>query len=159
MNAAHCTDARAFVAGLAVSLFSGLAFGADGGNAALTSAGKEIVFAARPVVAEHWYANFGYYAASSKNPYFATDKLYRNGAKLYRLSLANNRLTTLLDDPQGGIRDLQVHYDGRKTITCTRSSATAAVCGSSPTGRLTTSSRLTCRMEGSSSSPAGRGDG
>ncbi len=85
---------------------------------------KEIVFAARPVVGEHWYANFGYYAASSDKPYFGTNKLYRDGAKLYRLNLADKRLATLLDDPQGGIRDPQVHYDGGRILFAYRKGGT-----------------------------------
>ena len=88
------------------------------------SGDKEIVFAARPVVGEHWYANFGYYAASSDKPYFGTNKLYRDGAKLYRLNLADKRLATLLDDPQGGIRDPQVHYDGGKILFAYRKGGT-----------------------------------
>jgi hypothetical protein len=84
----------------------------------------EIIFAARPVVGEHWYANFGYYAAASVKPYFSTAKLYRDGAKLYRLNLAENRLTTLLDDPRGGIRDPQVHYDGKKVLFAYRKGGT-----------------------------------
>jgi hypothetical protein len=85
---------------------------------------KEIVFAARRVVDEHWYANFGYYAASSTNPYFRTDKLYRDGARLYRLNLASKRLITLLDDPLGGIRDPQVHYDGSRILFAYRKGGT-----------------------------------
>ncbi|MBI5385577.1 MAG: discoidin domain-containing protein [Verrucomicrobia bacterium] len=88
------------------------------------SGAKEIVFAARRVVGEHWYANFGYYAAASKKPYFGTEKLYRDGAKLYRLNLENRQLATLLDDPQGGIRDPQVHYDGRKILFAYRQGGT-----------------------------------
>lgn len=85
-------------------------------NRAIQSGTTDIVFAARPVVNEHWYANFGYYAAKSRKPYFGTDKLYRDGAKLYRLNLQTGDFTTLLDDPLGGIRDPQVHYDGRKIL-------------------------------------------
>jgi hypothetical protein len=83
----------------------------------LTRSGlTDIILAARPVVGEHWYANFGYYAAESKKPYFGTDKLYLDGAKLYRFNLQTGYFTTLLDDPQGGIRDPQVHYAGKKIL-------------------------------------------
>jgi hypothetical protein len=74
---------------------------------------SEIVFAVRKVVGEHWYANFGYYANDREYSHFGNaNKLYRDGARLCRLNLDTRRLTVLLDDPQGGIRDPQVHYDG-----------------------------------------------
>ncbi|MBI2928738.1 MAG: hypothetical protein HYY24_24000 [Verrucomicrobia bacterium] len=73
---------------------------------------EEIVFAARGVnqTDGHWYANFGYYAADPKR------KAYGIGGKLYRLNLRTRQLTTLLADPQGGVRDPQVSYDGRKVL-------------------------------------------
>jgi hypothetical protein len=77
---------------------------------------REIIFAARPVLGEHWYANFGYYAAYVERPYFGTHQAYREGAKLYRLNLADGKLTALLADPRGGIRDPQVHYDAHKIL-------------------------------------------
>ena len=78
---------------------------------------KEVVFAARKVVGEHWYANFAYYAAD------ASRKLYRPGARLCRLDLRTRRATTILDDPEGGIRDPQVSYDGRKVLFSYRKGA------------------------------------
>jgi hypothetical protein len=72
----------------------------------------EIVFAARKVnpTDGHWYANFGYYAHDPSR------KAYRDGTKLYRLNLRTRELTTILADRAGGIRDPQVHYDGRKIL-------------------------------------------
>jgi len=72
----------------------------------------EIVFAARaPNPTDgHWYANFGYYAADPNR------KAYAKGGKLYRLELRTGKLTTIFADPAGGIRDPQVHYDGRKIL-------------------------------------------
>jgi hypothetical protein len=74
----------------------------------------EIVFAVRfsgsPSNDGHWYANFGYYGPD------AGRKAYGEGARLCRLNLKTARLTTLLDDPRGGVRDPQVGYDGRKII-------------------------------------------
>ena len=66
----------------------------------------------------HWYANIGYYAHDSNR------KAWREGAKLCRLSLASGKLTTLLDDPRGGIRDPQVHYDGKKILFSYRKGGT-----------------------------------
>lgn len=78
---------------------------------------KEIVFAARKVIPEHWYANFGYYAADTGPSYFKnSNKLYRDGARLCRLNVDSGEVTTLLDDPAGGIRDPQVHYDGQRIL-------------------------------------------
>ena len=96
----------------------------NGSNGATRLGVQDVVFAARSVIGEHWYANFGYYAAASRTPYFGTDKLYRNGAKLYRLNLTTKQLTTLLIDSQGGIRDPQVHYDGRKIVFAYRKGGT-----------------------------------
>jgi hypothetical protein len=71
----------------------------------------EIVFAVRMVDRDgHWYANFGTW---SDNP---DRKLYHDGGKLCRMDLRTGRVTVLLEDPQGGVRDPQVHYDGRKIL-------------------------------------------
>ena len=77
----------------------------------------DIVFAVRKIIPEHWYANFGYYASDEGKSYFGNaNKLYRDGGRLCRLNLATRQATTLLDDPQGGVRDPQVHYDGKKIV-------------------------------------------
>jgi hypothetical protein len=71
----------------------------------------EIVFAARALGQDgHWYANFGYYAEDPQR------KAYTEGGKLYRLNLRTGKLTALLADAKGGMRDPQVHYDGKKVI-------------------------------------------
>ena len=77
---------------------------------------RELIFAARPVVGEHWYANFGYYAAQVGKSYFDTAKLYRDGARLYRFDLESGRLTTLFSTTRGGLRDPQIHYDAGKLV-------------------------------------------
>lgn len=72
---------------------------------------EQIVFAARqPGVGGHWYENFGCYV---QDP---THKLYRAGGRLCLLNLRTGKLTILLDDPRGSIRDPQVHYDARKIL-------------------------------------------
>ena len=121
---------------------------------------NDLVFAARRFneTDGHWYANIGYYAHD------ANRKAWREGGKLYRLNLATGKLTTLLDDPRGGVRDPQVHYDGRRSssaiakaarsnTTSMRSMPMAPACGSSPTAPTTTSSPPTCPTATSSSSP------
>jgi hydrazine synthase alpha subunit-like protein len=83
---------------------------------------EEIIFAARfsgsPTGDGHWYANIGYYA------FDANRKAYGEGGKLYRLNLKTGKLTTLLDDPRGGVRDPQVHYDARRILFSYRKGGT-----------------------------------
>ncbi|MCF6284490.1 MAG: hypothetical protein L3K26_04810 [Candidatus Hydrogenedentes bacterium] len=72
---------------------------------------EEIVFSLRkPGKDGHWYANFSYYA---EGPSRVT---YESGGKLLKYNLRSGETTVLLDDPAGGIRDPQVHYDGEKII-------------------------------------------
>ena len=71
----------------------------------------EMVFALRkPGKDGHWYANFGYFA---EGPERVT---YEPGGKLLKLHLRTGAVTTLLDDPLGGVRDPQVHYNGDKIV-------------------------------------------
>lgn len=81
---------------------------------------REVVFAARKMndTDGHWYANIGYYAHDPDR------KAWREGAKLYRWNLSSGQLTTLLDDPEGGIRDPQVSYDGTKILFSYRKGGT-----------------------------------
>ncbi|MDD4869179.1 MAG: discoidin domain-containing protein [Kiritimatiellae bacterium] len=81
----------------------------DAANRLVKYGAKEIILAARPIVGEHWYANFGYYA---ERP----DKLYRDGTKLYHLDIPGKKFSVLLEDSKGGIRDPQLSYDGTKIL-------------------------------------------
>ncbi|KPK41839.1 MAG: hypothetical protein AMK72_14850 [Planctomycetes bacterium SM23_25] len=81
---------------------------------------EHIVFAARQRGKDgHWYANFGYFAESDQR------LAYGDGGKLYRLNLKTGGLACLLDDPKGGVRDPQVHYDGKKILFSYRKGGTA----------------------------------
>lgn len=72
---------------------------------------EDLVFAVRQVDPEgHWYANFSYW---SNNP---NRKLYHPGGRLCRMNVASGEVQVLLDDPQGGVRDPQVHYDGKRLV-------------------------------------------
>ncbi len=72
---------------------------------------EEIIFARRqPGVGSHWYENFGYYAQDEDL------KVYGAHGSLCRLHVESGKLTVLLDDPAGSIRDPQVHYDGAKIL-------------------------------------------
>jgi hypothetical protein len=79
----------------------------------------EIVFAVRVSGHDHWYVNFGYYANEP-------DRLgYADGGRLCRLNLRTGTLKVLLDDPKGGVRDPQLHYDGKKILFSYRRGGTA----------------------------------
>lgn len=83
---------------------------------------REIVFAVRAVGQdEHWYANFGQYAPQSQ----CKTPLFMKGASLRVLDLDTGKQRMLLDDPDGGIRDPQVHYDGKKILFSYRPGGTA----------------------------------
>jgi len=93
---------------------------------------EDIVFAVRVPGTDHWYANFGYYAAPcqeyppQREPDGVTLRpIYRDGGRLCALNVRTGRVRTLLNDPQGSIRDPQVHYDGRKILFSYRKSGQA----------------------------------
>ncbi len=72
---------------------------------------EEIIFAVRQVDGDgHWYANFG------RNIIDPNRKYYHDGGRLCRLNLATGEVKTLLEDPQGGVRDPIVHYDAHKIL-------------------------------------------
>ncbi|MCX6954901.1 MAG: hypothetical protein NTV51_22315 [Verrucomicrobia bacterium] len=82
----------------------------------------ELVFALRkPNETDgHWYTNIGYYAHDPER------KAWREGGRLVRWHLGTGRTTTLLDDPRGGVRDPQLHYDGKKILFSYRRGGTEA---------------------------------
>jgi cytochrome c553 len=83
---------------------------------------SNLVFAVRKYIPEHWYGNFGYYAeAGEDSP--ESGKLYREGGRLCRLDLATRQAVTLLEDPRGGVRDPQVHYEAGRIIFSYRKGA------------------------------------
>ncbi|TWU65104.1 PD40 domain-containing protein [Crateriforma conspicua] len=71
----------------------------------------EIVFAERSLNYDgHWYANFGYYADDRDR------KAYGDLGRLAKLDVATGKVTILLDDPKGAVRDPVVHYDGQTIV-------------------------------------------
>jgi hypothetical protein len=83
----------------------------------------EIVFALRVPGRDHWYANFGYYSSPVREypPQRAPDgvrlpAIFQDGGRLCRFNLRSKKLMVLLEDPKGGVRDPQVHYDGQKIL-------------------------------------------
>jgi hypothetical protein len=79
---------------------------------------EAIVFAVRSVFSEHWYANFGYF---SPDP---APKCYGKGGRLCKLDLRTGKLTVLVEDLEGAVRDPAVHYDGRKIVFSFRKGGT-----------------------------------
>ncbi|NUQ60956.1 MAG: hypothetical protein HUU20_00600 [Pirellulales bacterium] len=70
----------------------------------------EVVFAVRTVLPEHWYANFGYFSPDDNH------KCYGQGGRLCKLDLKTGKLSLLLEDPEGAVRDPCVHYDGSRIV-------------------------------------------
>jgi len=91
----------------------------------------EIVFAERIPGRDHWYVTFGNYADHSEYPKNLGWKFqdgvywgYGEGCRLCRLNLRTGQLQTIIEDPKGGVRDPQVHYDGKKILFAYRKGGT-----------------------------------
>jgi len=80
---------------------------------------EEIVFATRGVGSDgHWYANFGYWAQDANRMMYGRPL----GGRLCKLNLRTGKVSTILDDPTGGVRDPQLGYDARKILFSYRKS-------------------------------------
>jgi hypothetical protein len=73
-------------------------------------AAEEVVFAVRQPKGPHWYENFGHFVTDENR------KAYGSLGRLCKLDLVTGELTVLLDDPEGGVRDPQVHYEGERIL-------------------------------------------
>ena len=72
---------------------------------------EEIIFVTREIYEDiHWYANISYYAADEE------DELYVKGAGLYKLHVQTGKVTPLIEDAEGTLRDPAVHYDGETIL-------------------------------------------
>ncbi len=72
----------------------------------------EVIFATRAFGPDsHYYANFGYYCFDPEQKVYS-----QGGGGLWRLNLRTGQKIALWEDPEGGIRDPQVHYDGQKVL-------------------------------------------
>ena len=58
----------------------------------------------------HWYENFGHTILDED------EKMYGARGRLCKWNMETGELTILLDDPEGGVRDPQVHYDGDRIL-------------------------------------------
>ena len=73
---------------------------------------EEIVFAVRGAGRDgHWYANFAYYARDERQTVYGT-----GGGKLCKLNVRTGKVTVLLEDAKGAVRDPQVHYDAKRIL-------------------------------------------
>lgn len=84
---------------------------------------QEIVFAVRVPGRDHWYVTFGNYSAPTREPVERAFKEqdgvlwgYGEGARLCKMNLRTGHVTVLLEDKQGGIRDPQLSYDGKRIL-------------------------------------------
>jgi hypothetical protein len=81
---------------------------------------REVVFAVRARGRDgHWYANFGYWSADPDRMMYGA-----GGGRLCKLDLRTRKLTILLDDPTGGVRDPCIDYDGRTVLFAYRKGGT-----------------------------------
>jgi hypothetical protein len=81
---------------------------------------REVVFAERnPCPDGHWYANFGYFF---DDPHRSASA---GGGRLLKLDVASGKVTVLLEDLKGSVRDPCVHYDARKILFSYRKGGTA----------------------------------
>jgi hypothetical protein len=80
---------------------------------------EDIIYAARPTGPDpHWYANISYYAEDENR------KTYVPGGRLCRMNLKTGKVTVLVNDPEGNIRDPHVHYSGQKILFSWRKGGT-----------------------------------
>ena len=92
---------------------------------------EEVVFAVRVPARDHWYVTFGNYADFSdpaqRLGFKKEDGVfwgYGEGGRLCALNLRTGKVRVLLDDPKGGVRDPQMHYDGQKILFSYRKGGT-----------------------------------
>ena len=92
---------------------------------------EEIVFAVRVPGHDHWYVTFGNYADFSEYPQKLAFKKedgvywgYGEGGRLCRMNLRTGKVTTILEDMKGGVRDPQLSYDGNKILFAYRKGGT-----------------------------------
>jgi mono/diheme cytochrome c family protein len=77
---------------------------------------REIIFAVRPHSDGHWYENFGGSDSKRIN--------WHDGTRLCRLNLQSGRVTAILDDAKGGIRDPHLSYDASTILFSYRKAGT-----------------------------------
>ncbi len=85
---------------------------------------EEVVFVTRLGYDDpHWYANIGYYCDDENHKAYAGNGK-PDESKLYKLSTKTGEVKVLMDGDGGGIRDPEVHYDGRTILFSYRKAGT-----------------------------------
>lgn len=91
----------------------------------------EIVFAQRVPGRDHWYGNFGHYCETESQYSNAALTIegdmryaFADGGRLCALNLRTGAIRVLFEDTQGGVRDPDVHYGGRKILFSYRKAGT-----------------------------------
>ena len=73
----------------------------------------EVLFAVRkPSIDGHWYASIAYYSTDQCRTTFPMN----SGGQLCIYHVKTKKVRTIFADPEGNIRDPQIHYDARKLI-------------------------------------------
>jgi hypothetical protein len=73
----------------------------------------EILFAVRkPSTDGHWYASIAYYSTDQCRTTFPMN----SGGKLCIYNVKTKKTRTIFEDPEGNIRDPQIHYDARRLV-------------------------------------------
>ena len=73
----------------------------------------EVLFAVRkPSIDGHWYANIAYYSTDQCQTTFPMN----SGGKLCIYNVKTKQVRTIFEDPEGNIRDPQIHYDAQKLV-------------------------------------------
>lgn len=74
---------------------------------------EEVLFAVRkPSIDGHWYANIAYYSTDQCKATFPMN----SGGKLCIYNVRTKKVRTIFEDPEGNIRDPQIHYDAQKLV-------------------------------------------
>jgi len=77
---------------------------------------EEVAFVTRLTYDDpHWYANIGYYCDDENHKAYAGNGK-PDESKLYKLNTKTGEVKVLLDGKGGGLRDPDVHYDGRTIL-------------------------------------------
>jgi hypothetical protein len=85
---------------------------------------EEIIFCTRARYDDpHWYANIGYYCDDENKKAYAGNGQPDVG-KLLKWNVRTGETTVLLDAKGGGVRDPQLHYDGKKILFSHRPNGT-----------------------------------
>lgn len=74
---------------------------------------EEILFAVRkPSIDGHWYANIAYYSTDQQKTTFPMN----SGGQLCIYNVKTREIRTIFEDPEGNIRDPQIHYEAEKLV-------------------------------------------